>query len=151
MSVLSRRSILLGLALGVPVAAVGTRAYLNPQFEGDALTPTQAHQMAVAGEITLIDIRRPDEWRATGSGEGAVRIDMRDADFEAQLLAAAGSRDAPIALICAAGVRSARLSNRLTSAGFTRIIDVPEGMTGGRYGPGWIDTGLPVVREEYEG
>ena len=103
--------------------------------------------MAVSGDIFLIDIRRPDEWTATGSGEGAVRIDLRVDDFEDQLLALAGNKDAPIALICAAGVRSARLSNRLMAAGFTQIIDVPEGMTGGIYGPGWINTGLPVVRD----
>lgn len=151
-SVFTRRRVLLGAALVVPAAAIGTRAYLNPQFEGDALGPEDAHRLAVAGDIHLIDIRRPDEWARTGSGEGAVRIDMRDDDFVDQLLAVAGDADAPIALICAGGVRSARLSNRLTEAGFTNIIDVPEGMVGGRYGPGWINRGLPVVSDaEYAG
>ncbi len=144
---LNRRQLIVGLGIAVPAAAVGGRAYLRPTFDGDALTPSQAHEMAVSGDIFLIDIRRPDEWTATGSGEGAVRIDLRVDDFEDQLLALAGNKDAPIALICAAGVRSARLSNRLMAAGFTQIIDVPEGMTGGIYGPGWINTGLPVVRD----
>jgi len=143
---------LLGLAVGVPVGAVGARAYFRPSFDGQDLTPTEAHALAVAGDIHLIDIRRPDEWSATGSGEGAVRIDMRDDDFEAQLLSVAGDPSAPIALICAAGVRSSRLSNRLTAEGFSNIIDVPEGMTGGIYGPGWVNTGLPVVMDaEHQG
>jgi len=146
---ITRRSVVLGLALAVPVAVVGTRAVLRPQFDGGALTPAQAHEMALKGEIFLIDIRRPDEWAATGSGEGAVRIDLRDDDFQDQLLAVSGSFDAPIALICAAGVRSARLGNQLAGAGFTQIIDVPEGMTGGIYGPGWVNAGLPVVGAEY--
>lgn len=148
---LSRRRMLIGLAvIAVPVAALGGRQYFRPKFDGDSLSPAEAHAMAVAGDIFLVDIRRPDEWEATGSGEGASRIDLRDADFTDQLLALAGDKDAPIALICAAGVRSARLSNRLEAAGFTNIIDVPEGMTGGIYGPGWINTGLPVVRDGYE-
>ena len=149
---LSRRQILLGAAVAVPVAVIGGRAYFRPSFEGETLTPAEAHARAVAGEIYLIDIRRPDEWAATGSGEGAVRLDMRRPDFTEALLEVAGSRDAPIALICAAGVRSARLSNRLAAAGFTNIIDVPEGMTGGIYGRGWVNHGLPVVRDEaYQG
>ncbi|MCX8952452.1 rhodanese-like domain-containing protein, partial [Ruegeria sp. NA] len=36
------------------------------------------------------------------------------------------------------------LSNRLIEAGFTNIIDVPEGMLGSAAGPGWVRTGLPV-------
>ena len=55
-----------------------------------------------------------------------------------------GDRTAPVALICARGVRSRRMSARLTEAGFTRIIDVPEGMLGSGAGPGWLKAGLPI-------
>ncbi|MEM9852574.1 MAG: rhodanese-like domain-containing protein [Pseudomonadota bacterium] len=110
----------------------------------DALT---AHARAAAGEILLIDVRRPDEWAATGSGEGAARLDMRRDDFIAALVRLAeGDRTRSIAIICARGVRSARMTNRLTQAGFTRIIDVPEGMLGSAAGPGWIKRGLPLDR-----
>ena len=101
--------------------------------------------MATSGEIVLIDIRRPDEWKRTGIGEGAYPIDMRRDDFIEALQAVAGAdKSKPIALICARGVRSARMSNRLTEAGFTRIIDVPEGMLGSKAGPGWVKSDLPV-------
>lgn len=97
-------------------------------------------------EITLIDIRRPDEWQRTGVGAGAVPLDMRRRDFTAALLEVTeGRTDVPIALICARGVRSARLSAAMTDAGFTNIIDVPEGMLGSGAGPGWIKSGLPLV------
>ena len=95
----------------------------------------------------LIDIRRPDEWARTGIGEGAAPLDMRREDFIAQLqILAGGKTDQPIALICARGVRSRRLSERLTAAGFSQILDVPEGMLGSGAGPGWLRTGLPVVK-----
>lgn len=111
-----------------------------------ALTPGQAHQAALAGDVILVDIRRPDEWASTGVGEGALPIDMRRPDFEAALLAAAVSdRSKPLALICARGVRSRHMAERLRAAGFTNIIDVPEGMLGSGAGPGWLRGGLPVV------
>ncbi|VAV87910.1 Rhodanese-related sulfurtransferase [hydrothermal vent metagenome] len=141
----SRRWFLLGAVVAIPAGVYAYQRTMYPTFDGDALTPQQAHEFALAGKIALIDIRRPDEWAKTGSAGGGHRIDMRDDDFVAQLMAiTGGKKDVPVALICAAGVRSARLSNRLTKAGFSRIIDVPEGMLGSRAGPGWIKRGLPV-------
>lgn len=152
---LSRRRILVGgavvaLASGVFVAADGKNLFYTAITEdvlGEALSVEQAHELAVAGQITLIDIRRPDEWTKTGSGEGAQRLDMRREDFVPALsILVAGDFDAPIALICARGVRSARVSNQLMAAGFTNIIDVPEGMLGSAAGPGWLEKGLPLVK-----
>ena len=96
--------------------------------------------------MTLVDIRRPDEWALTGVGEGAVPITMLDRDFIEQVSAqVGGDHSKPVALICARGVRSRKMSVRLQQAGFTNIIDVPEGMLGSGPGAGWIKRGLPVV------
>lgn len=151
---LSRRKAIVGL-LGLGV--VGAGAYVGPNLfysvvtpESDAatLTAPEAHAAAKAGDIILIDIRRPDEWARTGSPEGGHRVDLRDADFADRLSGLAeGDRSAPIALICARGVRSARVANQLAQAGFTNIIDVPEGMLGSGAGEGWIRRGLPVVTD----
>ncbi|WP_299553749.1 rhodanese-like domain-containing protein [uncultured Tateyamaria sp.] len=113
--------------------------------EGTLSTP-DAYAAAKGGTILLVDIRRPDEWERTGIGEGAVPLDMRRKDFTDALLTHTGGRtDTPVALICARGVRSRRMSERLTAAGFTTIIDVPEGMLGSGAGPGWLKRGLPIV------
>ena len=150
-----KRRLFLGLAT-VAVAGAGFIALdgrnlfyaaITENFTGDQLTAPQAHDMVQAGTITLVDIRRPDEWAATGSAAGGLRLDLRRKDFIAALSEQVnGDRDAPIALICARGVRSARLGNQLRAAGFTRIIDVPEGMLGSPAGPGWINRGLPLGR-----
>lgn len=128
-------------------ALTGAGAWaMKPEFEGTEMTPEQAHQAALAGDILLIDIRRPDEWQKTGVGEGAQMLDMRRKDFVPALTELAGGNvSKPIAVICAAGVRSDRTSLMLEKAGFTHIIDVPEGMLGSRAGPGWLKRGLPVV------
>lgn len=122
-----------------------------PEYAGKSIDVALAHAQAVSGEVLLIDIRRPDEWERTGVGDGAHPLDMRRDDFLAELktlTAAAPGR--PIALICARGVRSARLAGRLSDAGWRDIVDVPEGMLGSGAGPGWIAAGLPVRTWEKE-
>ena len=142
----SRRFVIV-LAAALAVTLVLGYAQIYPTFAGEALDATSAQKLAAEGTILLIDIRRPDEWAATGSGAGAKRLDMRREDFaEALSDLAGGNRDAPIALICAKGVRSARLANQLQAAGFTHIINVPEGMLGSAAGPGWIARGLPLAK-----
>ena len=142
----TRRWVLLGGGAAI-VAGFAVREYrLIPQdYAGDRLSVQDAHQQAVSGDVLLVDIRTPREWQTTGVGQGAHPWDMRRDDFEQALAQlTGGDRNAPVALICARGVRSARLSNRLTEAGFTNIIDVPEGMLGSAAGPGWVRAGLPV-------
>jgi rhodanese-related sulfurtransferase len=142
---LSRRSLLF-LGTGAIVAAGISYPLAYPDYGGATLDAPTAFLQAEADEIVLVDIRRPDEWQDTGSGKGAHRIDLRRPDFiQALSDLVEGDRSRPIALICARGVRSARTANLLTRNGFTRIIDVPEGMLGSADGPGWIARGLPLA------
>ncbi len=151
-SKLTRRAFIgggvLAVGAGVFYAAGGQFLFYDLITEAsaaEALDPETAHRLAAEGAITLVDIRRPDEWAKTGSGEHAVRLDLRRDDFIAELdKLVAGDRSAPLALICARGVRSARENNKLIDAGFTNVIDVPEGMLGNSKGPGWINRGLPL-------
>lgn len=142
----TRRWVVLG-AVAAIAGGFAIREYrlIPADYSGGQISASIAHQQAQNGSVFLIDIRTPQEWQATGLGEGAHPLDMRRKDF-AQALdqLTGGDRATPIALICARGVRSARLSNQLTDAGFTNIIDVPEGMLGSAAGPGWVRAGLPI-------
>ncbi|NEV63320.1 rhodanese-like domain-containing protein [Thiorhodococcus minor] len=116
---------------------------------GPNLTPEEALTKAQAGEITLIDIRTPGEWRQTGVASLAKRVDMADpkgpSAFLTKLLEEmGGDKSAPIALICRTGNRSTYLQEQLQSIGFTDVYNVPEGMAGSKSGPGWIRRGLPI-------
>ncbi|MBL4628808.1 MAG: rhodanese-like domain-containing protein, partial [Roseicyclus sp.] len=71
---MDRRRFLIGagaLALvgGVFIATEGNNLFYAALSEGvdEQIDVTTAHQLASSGEILLIDIRRPDEWQATGS------------------------------------------------------------------------------------
>jgi rhodanese-related sulfurtransferase len=118
-----------------------------PSHAATVLTAPQAFSQAASGKIILIDIRTPKEWAETGSGTGAKRLDMRRPDFVSELdKILGGDKSKPVALICARGVRSSRLSRALREGGYTNIIDVPEGMLGSYAGPGWLERGLPIAK-----
>jgi rhodanese-related sulfurtransferase len=138
---LSRRTLLLA------AAALWAAALPGPA-SAQTLDADTAFQRAKAGEITLVDIRQPQEWSETGSPEGGNRLDLQSDDFLDRLSALVdGDRSRPIALICASGGRSARTARALTEAGFTNVLDVSEGMLGSAAGPGWLARGLPVVTD----
>lgn len=130
--------LLLMLLLG-PLAACAPEA-------GPSLAAPEALEMAKAGKLTIVDIRRPEEWRQTGVAESALRLDMRDPNFPDVLLGKVqGDRNAPIALICRTGNRTTQMQRALLQQGFTNIYNIKEGMAGSGAGPGWIRRGLPVA------
>ena len=118
---------------------------------GGLLSADDAARRAKNGEITMIDVRSPGEWRQTGTALGAKRVTVHDPggakEFLRHMVAVVdGDRDRPIALICARGSRSAMASDFLTRHGFTNVHNIVEGMLGNRTDPGWIARGLPVIR-----
>lgn len=104
-----------------------------------------ARQLALAGDLLLIDIRDPTEWRETGIGDIALPISVHVPGFLPTLDAAmGGDKGRAIALICAAGSRSAMIASQLAAHGYGNVADVGEGMSGSVAGPGWLRRGLPV-------
>ena len=135
-----------GVALAASGFGIGRWYTLRADIGDGTISAPDAAAAAISGDIILVDIRRPDEWAKTGVPQGAVPLDMRRDDFTQALLTAMGGRkDRPVALVCARGIRSGRISARLSEAGFTHVIDVSEGMLGSRAGPGWLKRGLPLV------
>lgn len=147
----TRTTKLILLAAAFVVATAGwwtwqTR-YAVSGSQGNFIEVRQAHTRAKAGEIVLVDVRRPSEWRASGvpaSGH-AITMHQNGRRFLAQLLeATGGDKSRPLALICATGGRTTWLQARLRQAGFTNLYNVTEGMKGSRFGAGWLKKGLPI-------
>ncbi len=117
--------------------------------EGGVISAEAAAERATNGEIVVIDVRSPQEWRQTGVAKGARRVTIHDPGglpgfVEAMKAALGGDLKRPIAVICATGNRSTLARRLLARAGFTRVLNIKEGMLGGANGPGWIRRGLPV-------
>jgi rhodanese-related sulfurtransferase len=114
--------------------------------ETPILSAPEAQERMNAGELILLDIRTPREWRDTGIAKGAWPVSMHNRDFGARLEAIlAVYPPEQIAMICAVGGRTGRVTNLLERNGIIGISDVSEGMMGSARGAGWIARGLEVV------
>ncbi len=145
---LIRRAPMVGFMMLMATLALATTATAG---EDGVIKADAAARRAAAGEILVIDVRSPQEWRQTGVAKGARRVTIHDpgglAGFvEAMKAALGGDLGKPIAVICATGNRSTLAQRLLAKAGFTRVLNIKEGMLGGRYGRGWLPRGLPVER-----
>ena len=110
------------------------------------LTSEQAFEKLNTKNIIVVDVRRPDEWQKTGVGVGVQPICMADDDFLSRLAQLTDNdKNKPIAVICAAGGRSARVAQALSQEGYNFVYDISEGMNGGQYGKGWVAKGIPTV------
>jgi rhodanese-related sulfurtransferase len=144
-SVRRRLSIILGL-LVLAVAGVGP-ALAQRVAVGTVMTATDAHAKALAGEVVLVDIRTPEEWKDTGVPASAHAVTMHQggAAFVAGLKQAMnGDTTKPLAIICNSGNRTSSIYVDLQRAGFTNLINVAEGVGGGPFGRGWLKLGLPL-------
>ena len=116
---------------------------------GPNLSAPEAYALVEAGKMTLIDIRRPEEWRQTGVAQNAKRINMEHPQglvaFLRQIAAEVkGDGNAPIGLICRTGNRTTHVQQVMQEVGFANVFNIKEGMVGSAAGPGWIARGLPV-------
>ncbi len=142
---ITRRSFGLGMVSTVAVALVANSMQVTPSGAQSILSPVEANELASKGEILLVDIRQISEWRDTGVAVPATLISMHESGFFDKLDAAVdGDRSRTIALICAVGGRSTWMQAQLMGRGYTNVLNVAEGMIGGRYGLGWIPRGLPI-------
>jgi rhodanese-related sulfurtransferase len=112
----------------------------------------QEVQSLVAEGYVYVDVRTEAEW-AAGHPPGALNVPVTIAgapnpEFVPVLERALG-KDAKLVLGCKAGPRSHRAAELLAAAGFTELVEMPAGFSGGRdaFGqalPGWVQAGLPV-------
>lgn len=96
---------------------------------------------------TVIDIRRPEEWKSTGVVPGSHLITFFDKqgttnpNFGSELQKLLSSPNDAVVFICRAGNRSAALSEYLAGqAGFTNVSHVKEGIVS------WISSGGDVTQ-----
>jgi rhodanese-related sulfurtransferase len=124
-------------------------AFLALPAAAQQMSAPEAFEAARAGKLKIIDIRTPPEWKQTGVAKDAALIDMLHPQgptgfMNEVLRQVGGDRNAPIALICRTGNRTAQVLRYLRAQGFTNAVHIPEGMAGSGYGPGWLARRLPT-------
>ncbi len=109
------------------------------QNKGNILTPQQVSEQLEKGDITLLDVRTPEEWEE-GVIEGAELKNYYDDDFADYLEKM--DKDQPVIVTCKRGGRSASAVEDMKKAGFKEVYDMGAGMDG------WNSEKLPTVKPE---
>ena len=99
----------------------------------DSIDAAEAARRLESGEIVLVDVREPNEWRS-GRARGAKHVPLATIPHKLKTLAAHGK---PIAFICRSGGRSATACGAARKHGI-EALNVHGGMGA------WQRAGLPV-------
>jgi rhodanese-related sulfurtransferase len=100
-----------------------------------ALSPAEVAELAEAGEVELVDVRKPYEYEA-GRLRGSRHIEMNDLRAQAETL----PRDRKLIFYCRSGERAAMAAEAFRLAGYDAYT-----MEGGI--TAWAEEGLPLEPE----
>jgi rhodanese-related sulfurtransferase len=103
------------------------------------ISPRQLADLCKNGQIDLIDVRTPVEYRELHVA-AARNVPLQKLDPVSLMHTRNGSEDAPLYLICHSGSRGRQACERFLAAGFTNVINIEGGTLA------WAQCGLPVVR-----
>ncbi|WP_404382784.1 rhodanese-like domain-containing protein [Caenispirillum salinarum] len=136
---------LLGPAVAWEARAAGApEAGVTPSAHAWADVGPEAFAKLAADGVTVIDVRTPEEWRETGIIPGAKTIMAFDENgpvrtFPEALLAAAPP-DAPVAIYCRSGNRSAAVASFAAKRlGYPQVYNLEPGIKG------WVREGRPMT------
>lgn len=137
------RALIWVLVLGAGCTSAGNQDTPVPSEDRPAATVTdvsvsEAEALLVSGgKVVALDVRTPGEF-AEGHIAGALNVDFRSPDFEAELDLL--DREAAYLLHCASGRRSARALAAMRARGFQSVYHMTAGFGA------WVRAGKPVER-----
>jgi rhodanese-related sulfurtransferase len=103
------------------------------------ISPRQLADLCKNGQIDLIDVRTPVEFRELHATH-ARNVPLNRLDPVTLMQARNGSKDKPLYLICRSGSRGRQACEKFLAAGFPNVANVEGGTLA------WAECGLPVVR-----
>lgn len=92
-----------------------------------------------SGEIDLIDVRMPTEYREVHA-VGAINVPLDSLNPSAVAASRGDRSDQPVYVICKGGNRSSKAVQKFLDAGIENVVNVDGGTSA------WVDAHLPVVR-----
>ncbi len=103
------------------------------------ISPRQLAELCKDGQIDLIDVRTPVEYRELHVA-AARNVPLDKLNPAAVMETRNGSKDEPLYLICRSGSRGRQACEKFLAAGFANVVNVEGGTLA------WAECGLPVVR-----
>ncbi len=103
------------------------------------ITPEQIKAKLDAGPVHLIDVRTPAEFREVHAAP-AQNIPLDRLSPANLAKECNGNAQQPLYVICKSGNRASQACQKLTSAGYSNVVNVEGGTEA------WVAAGLPVVR-----
>jgi rhodanese-related sulfurtransferase len=103
------------------------------------ISPRQLADLCKSGQIDLIDVRTPVEFRELHATD-ARNVPLDRLDPVAVMQARNGRRDEPLYVVCRAGSRGRQACAKFLAAGFPNVVNIEGGTLA------WAECGLPVVR-----
>src|SRR5215471_7242514 len=104
-----------------------------------SITPRQLADLCKSGEIDLLDVRTPVEFRELHAVH-ARNLPLDRLDPVTLMQARNGSKDEPLYVICRSGSRGRQACEKFLSAGFSNVVNVEGGTLA------CVEVGLPVIR-----
>jgi hydroxyacylglutathione hydrolase len=108
----------------------------KPITHTDTITIIELKTKLDRGEVRLLDVREPSEWKEDGYVESAERIFFADLPQKANSL----PQDKPIAVTCSVGNRASIAVSLLERASIRNVSNVLGGMTA------WTKLGYPTKK-----
>ncbi|CAM5213605.1 rhodanese-like domain-containing protein [Alishewanella longhuensis] len=114
-------------------------SWLKSMFSSiKAISPTQLTLLVNRENAVVVDIRSEDEFR---KGHITDAKNIKQAEIDSQKLAGLEKqKDAPIIVVCQAGMSASKAAASLAKQGFTKVSILQGGMGA------WTGASLPVVK-----
>jgi len=104
--------------------------------QGGSISPQAAYEKIASSEVTVLDVRNPDEFKQ-GHIKDAKLIPL--GQLAERITEINTLKAKPIIVYCHAGSRSSAAAGKLRSQGFTGVLNLQGGITA------WKNSKLPVV------
>jgi rhodanese-related sulfurtransferase len=112
----------------------------EPAVNVPTITPLRLQEVcSERGEVDLIDVRTPVEFREVHAGP-ARNVPLDRLDPAAVIRARSTLPAEPLYVICRSGGRGRQACEKLIAAGYQNVFNVEGGTLA------WVDAGLPIVR-----
>lgn len=105
---------------------MGIKQIFSPQFVDDVPEITPDEFKAYIGKVTLIDVRRPDEFNGELSHIPGAKLITLGPELDSFLNS--HNKDDEIVFVCRSGARSGRATLQSQAMGFSKSVNLQGGM-----------------------